>query len=351
MEHRSLDNIEDFDEIGNIPLVRNMPRQKAYAASAGKSKRDKKQPVRLEPAPLPSQADDQDAFEFSYKASRHEREWIVNSLGGFFDMHWLDDVLRLVKGGKEANVYHCLANPSVSELNQPFLAAKIYRPRRFRNLRKDHVYREGRVQLDGDGREIKDDGMLHAMSKRTHFGLELLHTSWIEHEVKTMEILAAAGCDAPRIHASGNNAILMDYIGDEDLAAPTLNSIDLDPDEARPLLKRVIFNVERMLAYNRIHGDLSAYNILYWDGQITLIDFPQAIDPRLNSNAYRIFERDLVRVCEYFYRQGAQVEPHKLAADLWTSHGHRLTPDVHPSLLDDQDEADRIYWKKLQEAE
>ncbi len=351
MEHRSNKIIEDLDDMTGIPFVRNMPRQKSSAAAVVKDKKTRNTPVGQDGIPAANQLNEPDNFDFSYQASRHEREWIGNSLGGFYDMHWLDDILHLVKGGKEANVYQCLANPSVHELDIPYLAAKVYRPRQFRNLRKDHIYREGRVQLDGDGREIRDSGMLHAMHKRTRFGQELLHTSWIEHEVKTMEILSRAGCDVPRVYTSGDNAILMAFIGDKDQAAPTLNGVDLDRDEAQLLLSRVVENVERMLAHNRIHADLSAYNILYWDGQITLIDFPQAIDPRVNSNAFRIFERDLVRVCEYFYRQGAQVEPHRLAADLWTSHGHRLAPDVHPALLDDQDDADRNYWRKLQEAE
>jgi hypothetical protein len=61
-------------------------------------------------APLPS--DRRENFSFTYQASRHEGEWIENSLVGFYDEHWLDDVLRLVQGGKEAHVYQCLANPS-----------------------------------------------------------------------------------------------------------------------------------------------------------------------------------------------------------------------------------------------
>ena len=56
-------------------------------------------------------------------------------------------------------------------LDQPYLAAKVYRPRRFRSLKNDHMYREGRVNLDEDGREITEDGMQHAMRKKTDFGL------------------------------------------------------------------------------------------------------------------------------------------------------------------------------------
>ena len=51
-----------------------------------------------------AQKETPDEFEFSYHASCHEREWITNSLGEFYEHKWLDDVLRLIKGGKEANL-------------------------------------------------------------------------------------------------------------------------------------------------------------------------------------------------------------------------------------------------------
>ncbi len=194
-----------------------------------------------------------------------------------------------------------------------------------------------------------DDGMNHAMNKRTGFGLQLLHTSWIEHEVQTLRILHQAGADVPKPLASGHNAILMDFIGGPELPAPTLNTVDLSPAEARTLFGRTLHNIELMLAHDRIHGDLSAYNILYWEGAITLIDFPQAISPGQNRNAFPIFQRDLTRICEYFTRQGVTADPEALAVKLWQARGRRLTPDVHPGLLDDQDEADLAYWRGLQE--
>jgi hypothetical protein len=127
---------------------------------------------------LAAQEGGQKHFDFTYQASRHERIWLLDSLGAFHEHKWIDDVLRMVKGGKEASVYLCQANPTVGV---DLLAAKVYRPRMLRNLRKDHIYREGRINLDAEGREVLDDGMLHAMHKKTTYGKELLHTSWIEH--------------------------------------------------------------------------------------------------------------------------------------------------------------------------
>lgn len=338
--------LEDI-EADNLPPIRNYPGQRQHAVNKPRLKHKGKNARSEIDAMLVGMAEDKANFDFSYCASRHERQWIIDSLGGFYEQKWLDDVLRLLKGGKEAHVYQCLAHSSVTDLEHPYIAAKVYRPRRFRNLKNDFVYREGREHIDGDGTIIIDDRMLKAINKRTTFGQELMHTSWIEHEVKTMQILKAVGADVPTYFASGNNAILMTYIGDDEMPAPTLNTVDLEPLEAKTLFERVLHNIKLMLANDRVHGDLSAYNILYWEGEITLIDFPQAINPHSNTNAFRIFERDVLRVCEYFARQGIKSRPHKLAADLWKANGHRLGPQVHPALLNDEDEGDRAYWEQI----
>ena len=341
-----LNSTDDIDELEEDLPIRNMPQRK----QSGKPKAVHKP----RPAPVAEelvlQGDGQgDMFKFSYQAARHEGVWLLASLGEYYDQFWISDVLRLLKGGKEANVYQCLANPTAAGLDHPYIAAKVYRPRRFRNLKNDYLYREGRGQLDIEGRNIIDDRMQRAMAKRTSYGQELNHTSWIGHEFKTMQVLHAAGADVPVPLTSGNNAILMGYIGDAETPAPTLNSVELDPDEAGPLFERTVRNIEILLANQRVHGDLSAYNILYWEGQITLIDFPQAIDPESNRSAYRIFARDVQRICEYFSRQGVATNPARLAADLWTAYGHRLLPDVNPALLNDEDEKDRAYWQSLRD--
>ena len=57
------------------------------------------------------------AFASSHKnhMSKHEVEWILTYLGGFYDDHLITDVLRRVKGGKEATVYCCLAPPGIGD--------------------------------------------------------------------------------------------------------------------------------------------------------------------------------------------------------------------------------------------
>ncbi|MBV6452239.1 MAG: hypothetical protein MHPDNHAH_02994 [Anaerolineales bacterium] len=289
------------------------------------------------------QDDSARSYNFTYKAARFEEWWLLDSIGGFYENKLISDVLRRLKGGKEASVYLCQAPP---ESEASLLTAKVYRPRSLRNLKNDQIYRTGRIDLADDGKKLFKEADVNAIIKRTAYGEELRHTSWIAYEFNTLEILHTAGADVPKPIAMEKNAILMEYIGDVASAAPTLNSVTLDRDEATQLFKRVIRNLDLLLTSERIHGDLSAYNILYWDGDITLIDFPQVTFPEANPSAWVIFLRDVTRVCQYFQSQGVKCDAHKLAADLWTSHGHRVVKEVHPLHLDAEKKEDRRLWEK-----
>jgi RIO kinase 1 len=282
-------------------------------------------------------------FQFTYKAARFEEAWLLDSLTDIYEHQWISDVLRKVKGGKEASVYLC---KSGTDMNVPFVAAKIYRPRALRNLKNDAEYRVGRVDLDADGTALWKEADVNAIAKRSTYGEEVRHRSWIAYEFKTMEKLFEAGVNVPRPYAMEKNAIVMDFIGDESEAAPILNSVNLSSDEAHDLFDKVLRNIDVMLANDCIHGDLSAYNILYWNGDITFIDFPQIVLPKSNPTAWNIFQRDVVRVCDYFSAQGIRCDGRKLAADIWTSHGYRIGKQLDPKFLDPEDPADRRLWDR-----
>ncbi len=325
------DEFEDFGENGTRFFG---SRKKEYRLNSKK------------PAPILAEAQgnaEESGYTYTYNASRHEKQWLMSSIHQFYQEDWIEDILKMVRGGKEASIYLC-SRPVGS--SPRWIAAKVYRPRRFRNLKNDHLYREGRDQLDTSGRVIHDDRSLHAMRKRTSYGRELLHASWIGHEFHTMQLLADAGVDLPRPYASSENAILMDFIGDENISAPTLNTVTLGSGEAHQLFNRVVFNIELMLSFNRIHADLSAYNILYWEGGIKLIDFPQAIHPDENRNAYRIFARDVEKVCAYFATQGVEADPVRLAKSMWLARGRRINPQIDPAYLDPEKEEDRRAWNQ-----
>ncbi len=277
-------------------------------------------------------------FHITYTPARYEAGFLLDSTRAFFEQALITDILAQVKGGKEASVYRCAAHASTGKA---LLAAKVYRPRQFRNLRNDKLYREGRDILKADGRPAKktDHRLMRALNKKSNFGVQAAHTSWLMHEFNTLARLYKAGAAVPEPVASSDNAILMNYVGDLNTAAPTLNEIWLEGSEANVLFEKVIHNIRLMLQLGLIHGDLSAYNILYWDHDVTLIDFPQITDSANNTHARFILGRDITRVCEYFSRQGVRCDSMHLTNQLWQ--------DYNPI-----DEKDRLAdWSKNQPTE
>lgn len=331
------DLYELYDELDDLDSDGTKPSNKRVSQKRESKKRDMEAKLFIRAQEASRE------FKFTYKAARFEEWWLLDSLAAFHDHKWISDVLRRVKGGKEASVYLC--KPGVG-VDAPLLAAKVYRPRSLRNLKNDQQYRVGRTDLDEDGHALWKEADINAIIKRTRYGEEVRHQSWIAYEFVTMELLHEAGADVPKPFAKEKNAILMEFVGDAGTAAPPLSHVSLDPDEAEPLFERVVRNMDIMLSKDRIHGDLSAYNILYWDGDIKLIDFPQVVIPESNPASWGIFQRDVMRICQYFSAQGLRTDAKKLAADLWTSHGHRVFEKVHPKYLDPENPEDRKRWEK-----
>ncbi len=259
-------------------------------------------------------------FHPTYQPAKYEKVWLLSSLGTFYEQHLISDVLALVKGGKEATVYRCQAYP---ESGLDLVAAKVYRPRQFRNLRNDKAYRDGRQVLTGEGRVVKetDTRIMRALNKKTAFGEQVAHSSWLLYEYTTLQKLFAAGAAVPEPYAVSDNVIVMGYIGDRTRAAPPLHEIVLPHREAKQLFEETLRNVELLLQQGLVHGDLSAFNILYWEGRITLIDFPQVSAVYSNPNARFFLERDLRRVCEYFERYGVRSDWQALADKFWEQYG------------------------------
>ncbi len=210
-------------------------------------------------------------------------------------------VLGRVKSGKEAIVYCCEAAP---DAGVELLAAKV---RRFAN---DAAYNAGRLR-QRNRRETR------AILSKSEFGREQSFDRWVADEYETLSLLHRAGCAVPRPFVRSERVIVMEYIGDEAAPAPVLANVRLDPSEACRAFDELMRNVELALACDRIHGDLSAYNVLYHDGAVRMIDFPQAVDARFNPNAPELLERDLDNVCGFFARYGVDGDAHRIARRLW----------------------------------
>jgi RIO kinase 1 len=230
-----------------------------------------------------------------------------SSFDHFVDEGLITDVVRIIKTGKEASVHLCRGHPATGH---ELLALKLYHPLDRRDFRDESLYR--------DGEWIKERRIRVALEKRTRFGREVQGSIWVNREWETLNTLSAGGAPVPHPIAATHDAILMTYVGDGDMAAPQLRSLRPDRDEAQDLFDQLIRAIEAMLFRDVIHGDLSAYNVLVWNGRATVIDLPQAVDPRKNRHAEALLERDVGRICEHFERYGVRSSPESIASDLWT---------------------------------
>ncbi|MDQ2913315.1 MAG: phosphotransferase [Chloroflexota bacterium] len=146
------------------------------------------------------------------------------------------------------------------------------------------------------------------MKKRTRFGQEFLQWTWMAHKWATLGRLFGAGVTVPPPVERIENGYRMAFIGDGDRAAPRLADVDLDLVTARRVWRELQREIQRILDAELVHGDLSAFNVLWWHERPVIIDFSQAVDAVTHPAARDLLRRDVERTAAYFRRQGVAVD-------------------------------------------
>jgi RIO kinase 1 len=231
--------------------------------------------------------------------------------------------LGSLKTGKEAEVF--LVERTGRDGRSCILAHKRYRPRRVSTKGElaalgferanafvnDQSYRNGRRFANS-----RDERAARTM---TRYGRELLSRSWPGHELAVMTRLWQAGVNVPYPVSQTTDGLLMQYVGDRSGAAPRLAQAQLDREGAALAAAQLIRDLHRMVGAGLVHGDLSPYNLLWWQGQLWMIDLPQAVDIALNLNALDLLLRDLCNVALWFRRRGVAFDADDIFADLLSS--------------------------------
>jgi RIO kinase 1 len=232
---------------------------------------------------------------------------VLEAIEAFLEQGLIRSVLFEIKSGKEATVYCCESGNGETEL----LAAKFYRPLESRRFRNDAMYHTGRMHLARAGR------VQRAVEGRSAFGRKVQYATWLEHEWAMLNALHCDGADVPKPLARSERAILMPYLGDADGPAPNLNEARLESTQAAAVVDQLLGNIALMLDAHCVHGDLSPYNVLYWNGRAVIIDLPQAVDPRLNPAAHSLLLRDVKNVCDWAARRGVVRDAQRITRGLW----------------------------------
>ena len=109
----------------------------------------------------------------------------------------------------------------------------------------------------------------------------------------------------------------MEYLGDEDGPAPKLKHVALDRRQAVEVFTSLMDQIALWLSCERIHGDLSPFNILWWKEREVVIDFPQAVNPYENPDSLLLMERDIRNLVTFFAPYGVAADPERISRDLW----------------------------------
>lgn len=132
-----------------------------------------------------------------------------------------------------------------------------------------------------------------------------------------MKYLAQHGVEVPEAIAVNGISLVMEFIGDEDgTPAPRIADLKLEKAEAEEAFRQSVRNLKLIVGSGRVHGDYSAFNILWYNEKTVVIDFPQMVEFDNNPNADAFLERDVRSLCKSFRKQGVKADEAKVLREV-----------------------------------
>ncbi|CAL1413748.1 unnamed protein product [Linum trigynum] len=196
-----------------------------------------------------------------------------------------NDINGCISTGKEANVYHA------SKSDGQELAIKVYKTSVL-------VFKDRDRYVQGDYR--------FRFGYCKHNPRKMVKT-WAEKEMRNLLRLKAAGIRCPTPYLLRLHVLAMEFIGKAGWAAPRLKDASLSLDKLREGYMEMVIAMRTLYQKCRlVHGDLSEYNILYFEGHLHIIDVSQAVDLD-HPRALDFLREDCVHVSEFFKKHGVGV--------------------------------------------
>jgi RIO kinase 1 len=244
-------------------------------------------------------------------AERRAPEWLITE--GYEDVR-----LGTLKSGKEAEVFLV---ERIGETRSCFLAHKRYRPRtpeysgqlRELGFSKGTIYRSDAVYRKGWNLKSRDQ---RAVDKKTDHGRDVVAAMWPINELAMLRRAWDAGASVPYPVDVVDDGVLMQFMGEGQVAAPRLVDARLDRDGLAHAWRQLVDNLRLLTSAKLVHSDLSVYNLLWYEGRVVVIDFPQAVDVIVNPEAPGLLHRDVLNVATWFGRHGVQVDAERVFGQL-----------------------------------
>jgi len=130
--------------------------------------------------------------------------------------------------------------------------------------------------------------------------------NWARREFKNMKIAFEAGVSLPKPIAVHQNILVMSFIGEESIPAPTLVQLEKEELDWQKIYEEVRNEMVKLTKGGIIHTDLSAFNILYFD-KVYIIDFSQGVTTR-HPLALQFLERDVKNINDFFKKKNVKID-------------------------------------------
>ncbi|KAL6177632.1 hypothetical protein ACLB2K_049157 [Fragaria x ananassa] len=195
------------------------------------------------------------------------------------------DINGCISTGKEANVYHA------TKADGGELAIKVFKTSIL-------VFKDRDRYVQGDYR------FRHGYCK--HNPRKMVKT-WAEKEKRNLIRLKAEGIRCPEVGPLRLHVLVMEFIGKDGWAAPRLKDAALSLDKLREGYMEMVIAMRTLYQKCKlVHGDLSEYNILYFEGHLYIIDVSQSVDLD-HPHALDFLREDCVHVSDFFKKHGVAV--------------------------------------------
>lgn len=195
----------------------------------------------------------------------------------FFNKGIIEKIFGVVKAGKESRIYRGLNSKGEN------IAIKIF-------LTTSKEFRRGMLPyIQGDPR----------FKFVKHNTLSLIYV-WAQKEFKNLLRAFKSGIRVPKPLYVEKNVLVMEFIGKDDVQAPTLKEkLPDNPQRMYPLILQYI----KMLFYKAklVHGDLSEYNVFNMDNEPIIFDFSQAVSIE-HPRSHEFLRRDIKNINQFFKR-------------------------------------------------
>jgi len=211
---------------------------------------------------------------------------------GIFDERTLMNLYRLLNSGTIATV-----ESSIKEGKESVILAGLDKKGEWIAIK---VYRTTACDYRNMWKYLVGDPRFKGLKKNRRIVVSL----WCKKEFKNLRMARDADIDCPEPIAFRENVLIMEFIGKNGLPAPRL--VDIELDKPKRTYAMILKNLEKLVNIGLIHGDLSAFNILFYR-KPHLIDFSQSVVLK-HPLALELLRRDIRNINNYFSKLNVSVE-------------------------------------------